>query len=340
MTTGVRGFRAAHDAGASPTPRRLVLHADDFGMNDRVNAGVVLGFSQGLLTSTSVLANAPGCRAALERWKELEVRFAHDDLPSLEVRRRLADSLNGFDLGIHLNLTQGRPLTGDRYPAPLLDRNGLFPGVFGLAARLATTGAKFQRQIEAELCAQIEVLVDGGISPTHLNSHQYIEILPAVAAIIPRLLRRYAIPVARVPWETHLTRTTLMHRFAPANWCLAQIKRLFAFRYLVAMRRAGVPHPAVYFGTYHAGRIDHDHMEAFIDAAGPGITEIGMHPGGFEPAAAGAAADGWCDPLAAARGHEFALLTSPELVELLESRQIRLARLRDLAPHGAARAAA
>jgi predicted glycoside hydrolase/deacetylase ChbG (UPF0249 family) len=203
------------------------------------------------------------------------------------------------------------------------------------------SGARYSREIEAELCTQIEVLVECGISPTHLNSHQYIEIFPAVAAIIPGLLRRYAIPVVRVPWETRLTQTTLVQRFSPASWCLAQIKRLFAFRYLIAMRRSGVPHPVAFFGTSHAGRIDLDLMHAFVAAAGRGITEIGMHPGtaGLD-ARAENAADGWSDPLASARAAELALLTSPELARLLEDRQIRLARLSDLAPLRAACAAA
>ena len=35
-----------------------MLHADDFGMNEAVNQGIVQGFSQGLLTSTAILALA------------------------------------------------------------------------------------------------------------------------------------------------------------------------------------------------------------------------------------------------------------------------------------------
>ncbi len=340
MTTARQKLRTASDACAPGALRGLVLHADDFGMNDLVNAGILRGFTDGLLTSTSLLANAPRCGPALAAWKDLKARFAHDDVPSLEIRRRLADSVTPFDLGIHLNLTQGRPLTGERYPRPLLDREGRFPGAFGLAARLARRGAKYQPEIEAELCAQIEVLVDGGISPTHLNSHQYIDLFPLVASIIPGLLRRYAIPVVRVPWETHLTQTTLVRRFLPADWCLAQAKRIFAFHYLLEMRRSGVPHPVAYFGTAHAGRIDLGVLRTFISAAGPGITEIGMHPGIFDRDAAGEAGYGWNDPLATVRAAELSLLTSPELAQVLETEQLRLARLSELAPTCATRAAA
>jgi predicted glycoside hydrolase/deacetylase ChbG (UPF0249 family) len=318
----------------------LVLHADDFGMNEQVNAGILRGFTHGLLTSTSILTNAPGCTAALAGWKNLTAESLNDGVPSLTSRRNLADSPGHFDLGIHLNLTQGRPLTAGRFPHRLLDPQGRFPGVFALAARLVVAGQTYRRAIEKELCAQIEVLVDGGLAPTHLNAHQYVDLLPPVGAIIPRLLRRYSIPVVRTPWETHLTQTTLLNRFEPANWCLAQVKRMLAFRHLVQMQRVGAAHPAVYFGTSHAGRIDLDLIRVFIAAAGPGVTEIGMHPGSGNPPTTAETDDGWFDPLAAGRERELALLTSPELAQLLEAHQVQLVRLRDLSCRAINRAAA
>jgi predicted glycoside hydrolase/deacetylase ChbG (UPF0249 family) len=341
MASAARELQTRGGSDDSGMFRRVVLHADDFGMNEQVNAGILRGFTHGLLTSTSILANAPGCAAALAGWKDLETRFANDDLPSLIFRRHLADSLNRFDLGIHLNLTQGRPLRQGKFPPHLLDQNGQFPGVFMLAARLLTASQKYRRAIEAELCAQIEVLVDRGISPTHMNAHQYVDLLPTVSAIIPGLMRRYAIPVVRTPWETHLTQTTLIRRLEPANWCLAQVKRLLAFHHLVQMQRSRASHPAAYFGTSHAGQIDLDLMRIFVAAAGPGITEIGMHPGTGKPAPTTADVDdGWFDPLAAARGRELALLSSPELARLLESHRVRLVRLSDLTGRGIACAAA
>lgn len=338
--------------GQSPTMcRSLVLHADDFGMNEAVSRGILQGFSHGLLTSTAILTNAPGCARAIAQWQDLQSRFAQHDLPSLESRARLADSPAPFDLGIHLNLTQGRPLTAGRYPALLLDDDGRFPGVFGLARRLLISGWKFRAAIERELTAQIEVLLDHRVTPTHLNAHQYIDLFPVVAAMIPALLRRYSIRVIRIPWERDLTRTTLLHRFEPANWCLGQIKRMFAFHHLVEMARHGAAYPAAYFGTSHAGRIDLDLMRRFVATAGQGLTEIGMHPGcpalddpgssasGSETVG-DSAGDGWHDPLAERRAGELSLLTSPDLVQLLESQRVRLGRLSDLTPREFAFAAA
>lgn len=303
-------------------------------MNESVSSGILHGFSHGLLTSTSVLMNAPGCAPALAQWKDLDSRLFRGELPSIAVRRRLADNLTPFDLGIHLNLTQGRPLTGTRYPRQLLDRDGRFPGLVSLAARLFVSGWRFRDAIQDELSAQIEALLGQGIAPTHLNTHHHIEIHPVVSSIIPVLLGRYAIPVVRVPWETHLTQTALIQGRQPMDWFLAQLTRPFALHYLVKMRSRGVVHPAAYFGLFHAGRLDLGLMRSIVSAAPSGVTEVGIHPGldatSGEPEAA---ADGWHDPMASARVPELALLTSSELAGLLEARGVRLGRLSDVVPH-------
>jgi predicted glycoside hydrolase/deacetylase ChbG (UPF0249 family) len=330
-TTTLDASRARPQPGSAATGRRFVLHADDFGMNDAVTEGILEGFTEGLLTSTSVLANSPGVTRALARWKELQARYAVRDLPSLEARLRLYDSPAPFDLGIHLNLTQGRPLKGDQYPAELLDARGLFPGIGALARKLLFGGWKYRDFIEQELKAQIEFLLDHGISPTHLNAHQYVDTFPVVASLVPALLHRYGIPVVRVPYERGLTRSTLIHRFEPLNWCLGQVKSLFAWQYGVKMERRGVLHPAGYFGASHAGRIDLSTMEIFVSASRSGLTEIGMHPGCVPlPSTTTHAGDAWYDPLAALRPQELALLTSPEMALLLETHRIRLSRLGDL----------
>ena len=325
-------------APQATSPRTLVLHADDLGMNEAVNRGILCGFEQGLLTSASVLMNAPHCARAISGWKELHERRERGELPSCQRRRQLGDSGAAFDLGVHLNLTQGRPITGERYPPDLLDEAGRFPGAYALARRLMFAGVRFRPQIECELSAQIEALLDLGIAPTHLNAHQYIDMLPAVSAIVPALLHRYAIGVVRVPWERRLTRTTLL-RLEPANWCLAQVKRMFAFRYYTAAAREQIAHPSAYFGTSHAGRIDLELMRTFVTPAGAGCTEIGMHPGASAMPSVDGGADGWYDPLAAFRPGELALLCSTELAELFAERQFHLGRLSALHPARARRAA-
>lgn len=319
---------------APPAGQRcVVLHADDFGMNEAITQGILRGFTHGLLTSTSVLANGPDLHAALASFRALFSEAQRYRIPSAEKRHRLGDSLAPFDLGIHLNLTQGRPLTGSRYPRQLLNRKGRFPGVWSLAARLLRHRGEFGTAISNELCAQIESVRGVGLELTHLNGHQYVELLPDVSEIIPQLLAKYEIPVIRVAREEKLWRNVFCAGWGlfPFRWLLAHFKRRYAVQFASKIRKNQILSPDLYFGTMHAGRINAGLMQRFLEAAREsGVTEIGMHPAQAPSQAARLAPAGWYDPISKERVRELALLTSAELPDLLASQNIRLGRLRDL----------
>ncbi|HTI51004.1 MAG TPA: ChbG/HpnK family deacetylase [Planctomycetaceae bacterium] len=325
-------------SAGNPSGRCLVLHADDFGMNAAVNRGVLAGFTQGLLTSTAILSNAPAFPEAISAWSDLLAAQRSGGLPSAASRALLEETAQPFELGVHLNLSQGRPLTGAAFPRQFLNTHGQFLGIFQLLPRLVALGSSHRIAIRDELCAQIERVIEQGVAPSHLNGHQYVEMLPVVAGIIPELLDAYGIGAVRVAWERHLSRTTLLHRFQPTQWCLAQVKRMFAFDFLVRMRRCGASFPDGYFGTAHAGRIDRDLLDCFLSSCGPGLTEIGVHPGAHGETAE--AADGWHDPLATLRPLELDWLTSSALVDSLVRKQFRLGRISGRQPIRAALEAA
>ncbi|HVC97623.1 MAG TPA: ChbG/HpnK family deacetylase [Pirellulales bacterium] len=309
--------------------RRVALHADDLGMNRVISEGIFQAFERGLLTSASVLTNAPHALLAIESWKGRFAGRSAGELPCSDARRRLDDLRRPFDLGIHLNLTQGRPLTADRYPAELLDRNGCFPGIGPLFRRLLYRATQWEAAIEAELSAQIELLLDHGLRPTHLNGHQYVELLPALARSIPRLLQKYSIPAARVAWEPPAWGTSLRPGFRPLNCLLSSIKRRYAQKFRARLARCGTPYPDVFFGASHAGRIDLVLLRRFLRGSRSfTMAEIALHP-----ALAALAPDEqtippeWRDPLAARRPRELELLLSPALAEELLSHGIRLGRI-------------
>jgi len=336
-------------AGRIPgPPRTLVLHADDLGFSPAINRGIIDGFQRGLLTSTSVLANAPAVADALTLWNELELRRRHRLLASDGPRRRLRDPWLPFDLGVHLNLTQGRPLTTG-YPQELLDSQGRFPGIGGLFARsLVAVSSAIRSAVEHELQTQIELLLDHGAPLGHLNGHQYVECLPLLSEIVPRLAIRYSLRSVRVAWEPGLTRGLLIQG-APREWGLAQIKRLFAFRWKLRATRHGLRFPQCYFGTAHAARITADVLRRFLQAARGNFVEIGMHPGQqpltlrmSNPSATDeengfSLDDDWRDPLAAHRPRELELLTNLDVAEWIADSGWILGRLSQLGLTTAAR---
>jgi len=316
----------------------VVFHADDFGMNRAVNAGILRSFTHGVLTSTALLANAPDAAAALSAWSALQQRAAAADLPTWSIRRALREPEVPFELGIHLNLTQGMPLTANRYPSQLLDEAGYFCGIGGLFRHLHRRRRELESALRNELSAQIEFMLDHGQRPTHLNGHQYIETFPGLRDALQELLVRYRIGCLRVARERGLFRTTVVNRFEAANWCLANVKRFYAGQLLKRVEHWDVQFPDIFFGTSHAGRIDLRLVRQFLKfAKGHPLIEIGVHPAAAIEA--GKTVEGWHDPLAADRPKELDLLTSHALVELLQASSLSLGRLMQPATIDAAQAA-
>lgn len=316
----------------------LFLHADDFGMNAAVNAGVVRAVEAGLLTSTSVLANAPAAAAALAAWSRLDVARRSSPLSTRPTRLRIAGTRADCDLGVHVNLTQGRPLTPD-FPSSLLDRRGCFPGIFGLFAKLGhlpprtvlgTRARRTAEAIAAELRAQIEFVTSHGISPTHVNGHQYIELIPVVGEIVIALAREYGIATIRVAREPQILRYALPGTGGPLQAFLGFVKRRYAGHFARAVTAAGLAAPAAFFGTLHAGRISRGLLENYLTCGRAySSVEIAVHPAELAEAVNEPAE--WVDPLATLRPMELAWLCDPATTERIATAGYQLGRLVDLA---------
>jgi len=305
------------------TISRVVLHADDYGMNAAVNQGILQAFREGVLTSTSLLTNAPAAQSAADLWPALIADQTAGRISSAGKRRSLCDPAITFDLGVHLNLTQGRPLTGDRYPSDLLN-DGKFPGIGALFFRINRLRPSLLPAVAAELQAQIEWMCDRGLSPKHLNGHQYIEMMPQIAVMIPELLRRYSILTVRVAHESNLARSVLK-RGRVAAWGLGLVKQRFAATFRQQVK--GFTFPDQFFGTSHAGQIDQPTFESFL-AGQPRVelTEVGIHPA-LTPIDHCPRSDPWFDPLANNRANELRWLCDDDLPRYLERNKLQLGRL-------------
>jgi predicted glycoside hydrolase/deacetylase ChbG (UPF0249 family) len=268
------------------------------------------------------------------------------DLTSRSARLGLGDLLLPFDLGVHLNLTQGRPLTGRCYPAALLDRRCCFAGIGRTAALLLARSKRFESNIRSELRAQIERVLASNVSVTHFNGHQYIELVPLVGDLMIELALQYGIHVLRLPGELDLWRSCLARRGAMAAFILAMIKRGFSGRLARRLNAAGLKSPTRFFGTAHAGHVSLNVVTAFLQTTQrntdravhfgePGYVEIGLHPAALRPQSNHHGHDqAWYDPLHRFRPNELQLLCGRELPTLLRMANARLGRLSQLAASG------
>ncbi|MEI7781365.1 MAG: ChbG/HpnK family deacetylase [Planctomycetota bacterium] len=317
---------------------RVALHADDLGQSPAISAGILEAFRAGLLTGSSILANAPHAARSLAGWKTLEEDRRKDSLPSQANRSRLDDPKTPFDLGVHLNLSQGRPLATAHLPQSLLDGEGCFRGLHTLVQLLAPGASKYGEAIRRELSTQIEFVLDHSIHPSRLDGHQYCELIPVVGQVVHALAQRYGITAVRVAREPGVLGTLASSRGARglATWPAAITKQVLAGCYAAQSRRAGLHHPQWFFGTVTAGRVGPQQIDRFLNIAArrdATSIEIGLHPArrtGSEACddqtSAGAGRD-WKDPLAELRHRELEWLVDGDFTEWLRSRGVRLGRV-------------
>jgi hopanoid biosynthesis associated protein HpnK len=232
--------------------RKVIINADDFGLCRGVNDAVAKAHTEGVLTSTTIMVNMPCADRAVET----------------------AKSLPNLGVGVHLNLTEGRPLSENSF---LCDPQGEFAFSAERLSLLSLFSKKVRAAIKAELSAQIEWLINKGIKPTHLDSHKHIHTFPSIFPIVLELARRFDIPAIRLPLERQ--------RFSKSHWPPPARKGLIKSHIIRNMARInrlqgpGLFKTSEFLGIAHTGRIDVDFLKAaFLYNSAP-VVEIMTHPG-------------------------------------------------------------
>lgn len=153
---------------------RLILNADDLGYSPGVNQAILGLEDSGLLTSSSLVVNLAHSAAAIE-----------------EVRRR-----PHMAVGVHLNLTKGRPCLPPEQVPSLVGLDGRFHPTPRMFARGAA-GLIRWRQAHGECRAQIERALEAGITVSHLDSHSHWHVLPGLRGLVDRLAAEYGVGLVR-----------------------------------------------------------------------------------------------------------------------------------------------
>jgi predicted glycoside hydrolase/deacetylase ChbG (UPF0249 family) len=278
-------------AGPFPTVR-LIVNADDLGYSAERDEGILACFRCGVVTSASLLVNGASAGSAL----------------------RLADAV-GLPVGLHLNLTEGTPVSPAHTVASLLApgppqlpggieapgvgtlaSTGKMRGKMGLRAAVAAGQVSMDEvgvEARAQLCRFTE-LHPRHAMPSHVDGHQHVQVLPGVA---------HAVAAAMAEARVHATRVPSFG--ADAAFDIAPASRAAFYREIseqcVAARAVyasfGVCAPAAFVGystmgadctLERAGRVLGDAVRALVDAAAVGAdagdayahtVEWMVHPG-------------------------------------------------------------
>lgn len=275
----------------TPTPRRIWICADDYGISPAVNAAIRDLIARQRINATSVMVVAP--------------TFGRSEAQSLrDAAGRHAT------LGLHLTLTGPfTPLT----PAFRPTHNGAFPPLSAMAGR-ALARTLSSKRLKAEIAYQLAAFADVfGRSPDYVDGHQHIHLFPQIREALLQAVKKLA-PQA---WVRQCGRAAPYNRLAdPKGAYLDRLSR----RFRDLARRENIRTNPAFAGTY-AFNAKADFQRLFPDFL-DGLPDGGLvmcHPGMVDAELAR------LDPLTHLREREYAFFSADSFPELLAARGIALA---------------
>lgn len=286
--------------------KRLIVHADDLGADEARNAGIIEAIEAGSVTAASILVNGPAFEDCLQR----------------------IASINGIWLsfGVHLNLTEGKPLSPGL--GTITGADGCFCGKQEGHRRLMSRGDDaLEKEIRRELAAQIQALRHAGIRTDHLDGHQHVHIFPAVIDTTIRLAREFGIPWIRIPEEpppaSSADRNNPLLNDEAERFCrLAAAAR-------IRLNRSAMKTTDHFRGLYLKGTLSLESLERTLQSLPPGLTELMVHPGRAPGGQAGGAFSVFSNR---AREKELEVLTSGSFQRMLEQYHVRLTPFPEACP--------
>jgi chitin disaccharide deacetylase len=232
--------------------KRLIVNADDLGANKARNVGIFEGIDAGSITSCSLLPNGLALGDAIE---------------NIRIR-----NLKNISFGVHLNLSEGKPLSSGLWQ--LTGPDGSFLGKASTQRLFARCGnLELETEIRREFKAQILLLRETGIPIDHLDGHQHVHVLPAVVRLTAEAAKENSIPWVRIPQEP------------PCSLISSPFEdeAIFFSRHAEAARHifsaSGICRTDHFRGLYLKGHLPASDWMEFLESIPPGLTEMMVHPG-------------------------------------------------------------
>lgn len=245
----------------APTPARVIVTADDFGLHEAVNEAVEHACRDGVLRAASLMVAAPATADAVAR----------------------ARRLPGLAVGLHLVLTDGRALLPPGRIPDLVDARGTFRHSMVADAFRIFFLPRVRRQLAAEIRAQFEAFRASGLALDHVNTHKHFHLHPAVLSLLLAIGPEFGMRALRLPAEP---RPPIGLR----PW-IALVRR--------RIDRAGIVRNDHVFGVRHTGAMDEAALLGVFSRLPAGVSEIYLHPATHDRLEGSPAAYRHADELAA-----------------------------------------
>jgi predicted glycoside hydrolase/deacetylase ChbG (UPF0249 family) len=290
--------------------KTLIINADDFGYCPRRNAAIVDLFRRQIISSTSLLINGDHANQA----------------------RTLAAQYR-IPIGLHLNLTEGRPITTDlNRIRSLVDAYGMMHGKIGLRNAI-DQGSIDMAHVEYEIEMQFHQYrqwTTAGECPMHIDGHQHIHVHPMFAECIARQASRFGVKYIRAPFDRYILAMSNPQLFYQTVVEQTRTARTVFDRY-------DLRYPSYFIGLTTMGQaLTYENLEkcfqTFTSDEISSIAELMCHPGYPSEESIGGCGTGQPDEFSCSldRQHEFDMLSSDKFQQLLTEYRIHLGTYADI----------
>jgi hopanoid biosynthesis associated protein HpnK len=240
----------------SPAPRRLIVNADDFGLNTATNQAVIRAHREGILTTASLMVNEPGFAEAVEIARE------H---PRLGV-------------GLHLTLLCGHSSLPPHQIPGLVNASREF------LSNPVFTGFRFffrgslRSQLRSEIHAQFKKFQATGLKLDHVNGHLHLHVHPTIFSILTEDAAVLGIKRMRLPRDPfrlnlRLAAGRLVYRISHAV-----MLGLLSKRAKPVLDRLGIRYTRQVFGLLQNALVDAPYVRGLLSSLPPGDSELYSHP--------------------------------------------------------------
>lgn len=153
---------------------QIIINADDFGWNKSCSDAILSAFESGYISTSTMCVNGAYFEEAVSLVKNSPYRN---------------------QIGIHINLTEGRPLTDGIRKNPLFcDAEGNYIG-FPHRYRILSTQDK--KDVYDEITAQVTKFKTTGIPIHHVDSHHHIHNAPNIFGVYLDVMKEQGVSKIR-----------------------------------------------------------------------------------------------------------------------------------------------
>lgn len=156
-----------------------IVNADDFGYSFSVNKAICEAFKRNLISQATIMVNMP----------------AFDEAEEIAKVERLTDKI-----GLHLNLTEGIPLTEKiKHNKHFVNSNGTFNSALITTQKFRFFISRNDRLcIREEVDAQIKKYIYSGFTSMHIDSHHHIHNSISLIFLIKKIAKKNGFKSMRI----------------------------------------------------------------------------------------------------------------------------------------------